>query len=522
MVKDRHVVVIGAGVGGLSAALRLVSAGARVTVLEALPGPGGKMRTVPSVAGPVDAGPTVLTMRWVFEDLFAAAGERLTDHVTLTPDHIIARHFWSDGTQLDLMADPDESLSNTRRVFGDRAATELSAFSRRAQQLFQAFDAPMMQSAEPSSLALTQVVMKDPRLLRAMAPMKTLAGLLRGAFSEPKLRQLFGRYATYVGGSPYASPALLSLIWHAEGSGVWSVKGGMNALAHAMAALIESKGATVSYNTAVQELVQSERGIIVRTKDDAMTADAVVFNGDPRALATGLLGAAVQRAVPRSATEPRSLSADVMAFAAQPEGVQLSHHNVFFGDDPRDEFDPIENGDLPADPTLYVCAQDRGSGALPSGPERFEIIMNASPCADGTSPSEERATLCRTRILTRLERMGLRFSPTPTNTALTQPADWHAMFPASLGSLYGRSPHGMTAGLKRPKARTAVKGLYLAGGGAHPGAGVPMATLSGRHAAEAIMQDLTLTSPSRPTATRGGTSTGSAMTASAPSLSSRS
>lgn len=485
MANAKHVIIVGAGVGGMATALRLIAAGVGVTIVEAASNAGGKMRTVPSTAGPVDAGPTVLTMRWVFDDLFATVDEDINDHVTLTRADTIARHFWSDGTILDLCADQEQSTANVQSVFGTKAAAEFTSFANRAQRLFEAFDKPMMQTSAPSTFAIAKVVMRDPRLVMAMAPHKTLAGMLDSSFTDPKLRQLFGRYATYVGGSPYLSPALLSLIWHAEGTGVWAVKGGMHALARAMADLIVAKGGTIRFDTPATQIT----GTSVTTPDGTLTADAVVFNGDPRALRHRF----DIKTVPVSATDPRSLSANVMAFAAIQQGSVLSHHNVFFCDDPRDEFDPVAHGKTPTDATLYVCAQDRGGGRIPTSPERFEIIANAPPCTDHDTRNELDAKTCQTQITTRLAKMGLTFSPMPDATTLTTPADFHAMFPASLGSLYGRSPHGMTAGLKRPTARTATKGLYLAGGGAHPGAGVPMATLSGLHAAEAIAMDLGLT-----------------------------
>ncbi|MCL4144835.1 UNVERIFIED_CONTAM: hypothetical protein GTU68_040720 [Idotea baltica] len=450
------------------------------------------MRVIPSDAGSVDAGPTVLTMRWVFDDLFAVLGEKLDDHVTLTKADTIARHFWSDGTMLDLASDPAQSRLNVESAFGARAGAEFTAFSNRAARLFAAFDAPMMQTGKPSSVALATAVMRDPRLLLAMAPHQTLAQLLKSSFKNPKLRQLFGRYATYVGGSPYASPALLSLIWHAEGMGVWAVKGGMHNLAAAMANVVKAKGGAIEYGVSVTAISPNNSGITVITSQGTFKADAVVFNGDPRALNQDLLGEDVRAAVSISATDPRSLSANVMAFAATPSRVDLSHHNVFFADNSKDEFGPLAQGRDPIDPTLYVCAQDRGGNQKPTGAERFEVIMNAPPCADTAIPNQEKAKVCTTQILERLAAFGLTFSPRPTMAALTQPAEFHALFPASLGSLYGRSPHGMTAGLKRPTARTAIPYLYLAGGGAHPGAGVPMATLSGKHAAEAIIQDLDL------------------------------
>jgi 1-hydroxycarotenoid 3,4-desaturase len=508
-MKDPSIVVVGAGIGGLAAALRLASAGVAVTVVEARPTPGGKMRVFPTAAGPADAGPTVLTMRGVFEDLFAAAGERLDDHLGLAPLTVLARHYWRDGTVFDLHADPEISAAGVRTVFGAKVESEFRAFHARAARLFNAFDAPMMQAAAPSQVDLALRVARMPRLVGDMAPWATLAGMLRTAFSEPKLAQLFGRYATYVGGSPYAAPALLSLIAEAEMRGVWAVSGGMHSLARAIVRLAEARGAVFRYGEKVTRIeVQGSRAVGVQTAAGRIAADAVLFNGDPRAIALGFLGEGVRGAVPKASVEPRSLSAFVHAFAAVPRGPDLAYHTVFFADDPRAEFGPLMAGEHPRDATLYLCAQDRAV-AVPDGPERFEIIRNAAPTGQRAETEREIAE-CQTQVFGRLETFGLSFAPQPGRESLTTPRGFETLFPGSAGSLYGRSPHGLTAGLRRPRARTALPGLYLCGGGAHPGAGVPMATLSARHAAAAILTDLALPLTSRRTDTRGGTSTGSA------------
>jgi 1-hydroxycarotenoid 3,4-desaturase len=233
----------------------------------------------------------------------------------------------------------------------------------------------------------------------------------------------------------------------------------------------------------------------------------VIFNGDPRALATGLLGPDVAKVARQTQTTERSLSADVWSFAARPTGPrapELAHHNVFFCADPRQEFDDLTAGRTPRDATLYICAQDRGTHRATTGKERFEIIRNAPPRPGKT---QETTDQCQTMTFTPLRDMGLGFDRIPDRQSLSRPQDFDRLFPASQGSLYGQSPHGMTAALKRPRARTAIKGLFLVGGGAHPGAGVPMATLSARHVAEAIETDRTSTLPSRQTAMHGGTST---------------
>jgi 1-hydroxycarotenoid 3,4-desaturase len=467
------------------------------------------MRTLPSVAGPVDAGPTVLTMKPVFEQLFADVGERLSDHVTLLREPLLARHFWSNGTTLDLMADHAHSLENVTRTFGAQAARDYARFCERAAALYDGFDAPMMQNATPRMASLTRAVLQKPALIRAMAPHQSLAALLRTEFSEPKLAQLFARYATYVGGLPHESPAILSLIWEAERRGVWHVQGGMHRLACAIEALAAQKGAFFKYGAHVTRIEMADgRPCAIHTRAGRVPIDAVLFNGDPRALVKGLLGPDAMDAVAPAGVAPRSLSAQVHAFAAQiPPGFLLAAHNVFFADDPQREYAPLSQGTLQTDPTLYVCAQDRFGGAQPDGPERFEIILNAPPAPDGTSHSQQESAQCQTLILTRLAKFGLRFSPEPDIQTLTGPHHFDALFPASNGSLYGRSPSGMMAAFARPTARTKTPGLFLVGGGVHPGAGVPMATLCAAHAVAAMTADLCLTSTCHRAATRGGTST---------------
>ena len=328
-----------------------------------------------------------------------------------------------------------------------------------------------------------------------MAPHRTLAASLAAQFRDPRLRQLFGRYATYVGGSPYASPALLALIWRAEAGGVWRIPGGMHGLARALHDLATAKGARFLFDTEAQRIDLAAGAVAsVRLADGTdLPAARVVFNGDPRAIAAGLLGPACARAVPTAAVEPRSFSAQVWSFAATPRGAPLHHHNVFFGSTPRAEFDDLAQGRTPADPTIYVCAQDRGAGLQPSGPERFEIILNSPPALPGAAPDETEFTQCQTRTFATLDRMGLNFSCLPERQSLTTPRDFAALFPGSEGALYGRSPHGLMASFQRCRARTSLPGLYLAGGGVHPGPGMPMAALSGRHAAAAILADLAST-----------------------------
>ncbi|WP_366869348.1 1-hydroxycarotenoid 3,4-desaturase CrtD [uncultured Tateyamaria sp.] len=505
---SEHAVIIGAGIAGLACAMRLRAAGYEVTLLERHGTVGGKIRTMPSAAGPIDAGPTVLTMRHVFDDLFGTLGARLDDHVTLIRQETLARHFWPDGSTVDLFADRDQSTEAVRQFAGRKAAQQFQAFCTRTERLFAAFDGPMMQAAEPRLGALTAHVLKHPGLIPAMAPLSTLHSLLKSSFDDPRLRQLFGRYATYVGGSPTHAPAILSLIWEAEAAGVWVVKGGMHKLTQVLGTLLQTHGTEIRTNAHVDRIeMQNERAAAVHLQDGTRLAcDVVVHAGDPRALATGTLGASTAHIATQTLKAQRSFSARVLSFAATPHGPDLAHHNVFFSDQPTEEFEDLMAGRIPRHPSFYICALDRGQKTTPPAIERLEIITNA-PATVGTSTTPEDITQWLHQITRQMAQQGMTFSPTPTTQSVTTAHDFAQMFPASQGALYGQSPHGLTAALRRPTARTVIPNLYLAGGGTHPGAGIPMATLSAKHAVAAILSDQTSTSRSGQTAMRGGMST---------------
>ncbi len=514
--SGRRVVVVGAGVGGLSAALDLAVRGHDVTVVERAQAPGGKMRQVLVDGVAIDAGPTVLTMRWIFEELFAAAGTRLDAHVTLRPAQILARHAWGEAERLDVFADLERTVDAIGAFAGAREAAGYRAFAARAADMFKTLDAPFIRAQRPR---LDQLVasfgLGGLGDLRRISPFNVLWAALGEHFRDPRLRQLFGRYATYCGSSPYLAPATLMLVAHVEREGVWLVEGGMHALAKALAALAAAKGARLRYGTGVAR-VETARGAItgVTLADgERLPADGVVLNADVAALTGGLFGAEVAAAAPRIGPADRSLSAVTVAMHATARGFPLVRHNVFFSRDYRREFDEIAAGALPSEPTVYVCAQDRDDvDAERAGPERLLCLVNAPARGDAFTPQE--ISRCQDRMHAELTRCGL--SVTSVGEATTDPGGFETLFPATGGALYGPASHGWRASFHRAGARTKVRGLYLAGGSAHPGPGVPMAAMSGRLAAAALGADLEATAsaskvrastaPWCGTATRGGTS----------------
>jgi 1-hydroxycarotenoid 3,4-desaturase len=300
------------------------------------------------------------------------------------------------------------------------------------------------------------------------------------------------------------------LVAHVEQDGVWSIEGGMHRLALALQQLAASLGVVFRFSSHVRAIETSNGRVsaVALEGGERLRADVVVLNADPQALTSGLFDTH-PRIRTRTVGRKRSLSAVTWATMAEAAGPALSRHNVFFSSDYRAEFDDIFNdGRLPRSPTVYICAQDRtDSEPWQSGDERLLVLINAPANGDGCALDEQELRECQTRVLDRLQRCGLTLRMGPKTTVATTPTDFNAMFPATGGALYGQATHGWAAAFQRPGPRTKIPGLYLAGGGAHPGAGVPMAALSGRLAAQRIVRDRDSTNPFRRAATRGGTLT---------------
>lgn len=494
MTRTPRIAIIGAGAGGLAAAADLAGAGLAVTVFERAGAEGGKMRQVEAGGARIDAGPTVFTMLWVFENLFAARGRSFRDSVSLSPARILARHAWTDGGALDLFAQAGESADAIGAFAGADEAASYLRFVDQCRDVHDTLKDTFMAAQKPTPPGLLWRV-GDLSAMWRTRPFETYAQALAGTFRDERLRQLFGRYATYVGSSPYTAPATLMLIAHVEQDGVWVPDGGMRAVASAVRALAESQGATFRLNAPVREIGVVAGRVAGITLEDGETieADAVLFNGDAGALAEGLLGRGARTATRRVTRSDRSLSAITWCLKARTRGFALSYHNVFFAQDYAAEFDSIFRRRTITDtPTLYVCAQDRGKEAQPAGPERLLVLINAPPDGDLKDFGFQDAATAAPRVTQMLARCGLEIEGGLDRAVATTPSGFNALFPGSGGALYGRANNSPIASFARPGAASTVKGLYLAGGSVHPGAGVPMATLSGRLAAARLLKDFSL------------------------------
>ncbi len=518
-LHENRIVVVGAGIGGLAAAVQLAAEGCGVIVVEKFDGPGGKMRQVQAGDALIDAGPTVCTMREVFDKIFEKAGASIEDYLTLKPAEVLARHAWELGGELDLFADVSRTVDAIGAFAGLRDARGYLSFCSEAANIYRILDRSFIRAQKPTLPGLMwRVGLFNFSDLWRINPYQSFWNAVCRHMSDERLRQLFARYSTYCGASPFSAPATLMLVAHVEQRGVWLVEGGMLRIAAALESLARRLGVDFRYSAeTVEVLTRNGRASGIRLRDgERLNADAVVLNTDPSAVSGGLLGSAAVKAVRPIPARRRSLSALTWAFQADARGFPLARHTVFFPNASyASEFNAIfKQRKLPPSPAVYLCAQDRDDrgGKDAEGAERFLGIVNAPAMLDEKALSQSEIDECETRTFRLMAACGLTLRPRDGAMVRRGPQDFERLFPGTGGASYGRVSHGWMASFQRQGMRSRLPGLYFAGGSVHPGPGIPMAALSGQLASEALLQDLASMKRFRQMVTPGGMSMRSAPT----------
>ena len=490
--RPLDVAVIGAGIGGLSAAVRLAAAGKRVAVFEKNAAVGGKMSRLAQDGFQWDTGPSVITMRHVFEDLFAAAGRRLADYLTLLPVDPLTRYFYPDGTRLDATQDPQRMAAQIATLNPDDVAG-YRAFLAYAAEIHRITGPVFIYDTPPTPRSFTRVPLRD--MLRVDA-WRTMAQAIDSHVTSPELRQLLGRFATYVGGSPYRAPATLNVIADVELSGgVWYPQGGVYTIATALQRLAEELGVAIHTGHGVARIrveAGRARGLILED-GTSIAAAAVVANVDVADVYARLLPPEIATpARVRAATrrEP-SCSGFIMMLGIAGSTPALAHHNIFFSSAYRREFaDIFERGVPPEEPTVYVAITSKTDpGHAPAGHENWFVLVNA-PALDKRYDWIAGRDAYRARVLDTLARFGHTLTGRIVSETIWTPLEIRDLSAAWRGALYGASPNSRWAAFRRPHNRSRdVAGLYFAGGTTHPGGGVPMVALSGAVAARLLCED---------------------------------
>ncbi|BCY06591.1 NAD(P)/FAD-dependent oxidoreductase [Actinoplanes sp. L3-i22] len=489
-----EIVVIGAGVGGLAAAVRLAGAGHRVTVHERSGAVGGKLASFERDGFRFDTGPSLLTL----PDVFTGLG------LALRPEPLdpVVRHFFPDGTVLDSSADHDVFLERIATALGPEAAHDWARFWRRAERVWHAsWESVLQRPVTAATLARLSWRVRD---LAAIAPGRSLRALGRRYLRDRRLRMLLDRYATYAGADPRRAPAALAAIPYAElAFGGWYLPGGLSTLAEALRARCAELGVRIELDSPVAAIVADRKVPGVRPTDGhevragrkvsgvrladgrEVRADVVVSNVDAATLYRDLLP--TPRAL--AGLADRSLAGFVLLLGVRGETRELAHHNVFFPRDYDAEFDAVFGGPgrraRPAgDPTVFVTrAPD--PAVRPAGHEAWFVLVNAAPQGTGEAQVDWRraglAEAYRDRVLEVLAARGPDVRNRLVFAEIRTPADLADATGAPGGAIYGTA-----GGLIRPANRGPVDGLFLVGGSAHPGGGLPMVTLSAQIAAAQI------------------------------------
>ncbi len=488
---DKPVVIIGAGIGGLSAAIHLASAGRRVAVYEKNAAVGGKMAEVRRDGFRWDTGPSVITMRHVFEELFATAGRRLEDYLTLVPVEPLTRYFYPDGVQLDITRSWPQMAAQIERL----DARDVEGYLRYlayAASLHRVTGSVFIYDQPPRLSSFAKVDLAD---MLKVDPLRTMDQAIRGFVRSPHLRQLLGRFATYVGASPFRAPATLNVIAHVElTGGVWYPLGGIYAIARALEKLARELGVEIHTGCGVEEIrVSADQVQGVRlTSGETVPCRAVIANVDVATVYERLLHHPTSvPALNRLTKQEPSCSGFIMLLGVEGTDARLAHHNIFFSRDYRTEFDDIfSKGIPPRDPTIYVAITSKtDADDAPTGCENWFVLVNA-PALGSQFDWEQGRAGYRDLVLERLAASGFDVRDRIRSEQVLTPVDIERMTGARRGALYGASSNNRFAAFLRPHNRAAgIKGLYFAGGTTHPGGGVPMVTLSGRVAAAMVMDD---------------------------------
>lgn len=490
-MKKTKAVVIGAGFGGLSAAIRLATLGAEVTVIERQSCAGGKLQRVKLGDYCFDRGPSTITMPHVFREVFELAGAHMEDYVKLYDLEPRTRNIFADGMIVDLSKDP-AFMKEQIASYSSQDAQSYDAFMKESRALYQ--------EAERKFLGQLLLRPKDKynlsmlKSLLRVRPLTTLEKLLRRYFRHPNTLAMFGRYATYVGSSPYEAPSIFAMLGHVETElGVYGVQGGTYSLITGMETLAREKGVVIRTNEEVRRL-KTRNGQVtgVETNQGEYRADVVIANGDVLSMHQLLIPETERPSMDNRKIqqyEP-SLSGFVTLAGVRKKYDKLLHHTVFFPADYKAEFTDIFTEKVaPQDPAIYICCSSCSEPEMaPEGGSNLFILANAPYISDRWQWKHE-LSIYQNKILGKLSDAGITELDQAEVMSHYTPEDIQRDTLAYRGSIYGISSNTVSQTFTRPSNRSKdIKGLWFTGGTTHPGGGTPVVTLSGRLVAEEIIR----------------------------------
>ncbi len=493
------IVVIGAGVGGMSAAIRLAKAGHQVSIYEASDRTGGKCRTEWIGDYAFDTGPSLMTLPAVYRDLFLKTGKRIEHILKINAVDPAFDYHFADGTQITF---PNLSIKETclaiDAAIGKECGNQWHNLMQRAEHMWDVSREPFVESELTSILGLLKRknIFRD---LRAISPFTSLRKLTKSYTDSPYLTAIIDRYATYTGSDPRKVPAVLLTIAFIESSfGAWHIEGGLGQLSVALEERAQSLGVEIHLNTEVASITysgDSATGIELHN-GEIILADAVVANADAHYVYNELLPRDLRVTSPERKKLKRAdkslagfsllLGLDNSKLQGAPP--ELKHHTIYFPENYEREFDQIFTEKVPVDdPTIYICSPNDPLMVRGDNKEAWFVLINAPRHEPGLgydwSNNPESYAL---KIIAKLDALGLKVSERLDVMEFRTPLDLQNSVKAPGGSIYGTSSNSARAAFQRARNRSPLKNLYCVGGSAHPGGGLPLVGLSAEIVANAI------------------------------------
>lgn len=486
-MKQKDVVIIGGGLGGLAVALRLAASGCNVTVCEQGESFGGKMNSWQSGGFRFDTGPSLITMPWIFAELFEAAGSRMEDHFDMISMHPLSFYSFDDGTRFTYTADLPLWLETVKNL-EPKDVNGFFAFMKLGARLFEISKDSFLR--KPPFAAPQWRDMPALRHFPVRRAWGNYAKVVAAHFQSPQLQQLYNRYPTYVGSSPYQTPATLLLIPYLEFAfNGWYPKGGLYrivesllelAQSHKIALLSKSKVTAIEHHAGQVKAVRLENGT-------RLSADVVIANCEAEDAKVMLN----EQGATRLKRRDRSMSGLVFLLGVKKTLPELHHHQIYFSADYKQEFSQLfDDQQFPDDPTVYVNCPSRNDRSVVPGEGEALFVMANAPANESGEWTESKIAEARRRVFRRLRRGGF---PGIENDIVIEdvwtPDKIALRYAMPGGAIYGTHSHGwQKAFLRPPNKDHKYRGLYYVGGSTHPGGGTPTVLLSAQITADLVQK----------------------------------
>ncbi len=485
--------VIGAGLGGLSAAIRLANKGFEVDIYEQNSLPGGKAGEIKEQGFRFDTGPSLLTMPYVIKDLFEECGLNIDDYIKIKRLDIICKYFYSDNTTI-VANSKLEKFANEIELKTSDTSTALFKFLNYCNNIYD-LAGDLFLTKDPRSLStyLNSKALKTLLNIKKLDPFRTINEANSSFFKDKKLVQLFNRYATYNGSNPYLAPATLNIIPHVEyNQGSFIPEGGIYSVSKALEKLAVQKGVNIFTNHKVEEIIiDDNEANALRIKNDVKYYDKIISNVDVNFTFKHLIKSFNSKEAERYTKEEPSFSGLVFYWGINKIFPELETHNILFSDNYKNEFnDLFSNKTIHNDPTVYIYISSKLNAVdAPMGKENWFIMVNA-PHIHNQNWDDE-ISRARFNIIKKINNfLNTNIEQHIEFEKIMSPLDIQNKTGSYLGSIYGISSNNKFAAFMRQsnKSKT-VKNLYFCGGSAHPGGGIPLVILSGKIVSDIILKD---------------------------------